>query len=309
MTELAPSRTPVSVAGFEGETAGVVPPVDSNRQGAFLTDVIVELGFADKPTVAWALEVARRSEQTVEQSLLDSGALDEEQLALAIAERNGLDHVDLGRFDVDMEAAAMISRSTALRYRAVPISFAADGALIVAVENPSDSLGISDIEAMTRSEVRPAVATASGIRALSERLPDVEAIQPPVPPEPQPHGAPAAALPEPEVEAPQSERPDPAPEPAPTPRVERSDLAAELHALQEAASRADAMAAAVGRRIEELEGADRRAGELEGQLAAAQERAAELERRLSRMGAAAGEARKLGEKLGALCRSLEQIAP
>jgi hypothetical protein len=340
MTELAASRARVSVAGFDAEAAGVTPPINPDRRGAFLTDVIVELGFADQATLEQVLETTRRSGTTIERSLLDSGVLDEEQLSLAIAERNGLDHVDLDRFDVDMEAAKMVSRSAALRYRAVPIAFAADGALIVAMEDPFDSLGINDIEAMTRSEVRPAIAAASGINGLIERLPDEPATQPPEPewhdghdfalseqaPEPR-SGPPAPELPPeqaidtPEI-APAYERPEPAPESATAaPEGEQSEvvptqesntgrdgLSVDLHALQEAAHQADALAAAVGRQIGELKGAEERAEELERELAAAQEQIAALEERLSGVSATAGEARAARERLDALCRALEEVA-
>ena len=49
----------------------------------------------------------------------------------------------------------MIEDSTAARYTALPIAFAADGALLVAIEDPYNMPGISAIEAITRSEVRP----------------------------------------------------------------------------------------------------------------------------------------------------------
>lgn len=204
MTELAPPRARVSAAGFAPDAAGVTPPANPGRHGGFLTDVVVELGFADRERVEAVEEEARRAGQTIERTLLDSGALDEDQLALALAERNGLDHVDLDRFAVDMEAAEMVGRSTAQRYRAVPIAFAADGALIVAVEDPYNSLGISDIEAITRSEVRPVIATASGVHGLIERLPNEPAMHAPPPaPEVEPamHAPPPEAETEVEVEA------------------------------------------------------------------------------------------------------------
>lgn len=346
MTKLASARAHVSVAGLDPEAAGVTPPTDPDRRTGFLTDVVVELGFADRETVEKAEEASRSSAQTIERSLLGSGALDEEQLARAIAERNGLDHVDLDRFDVDMEAAEMVSRSTALRYRAVPIAFAADGALIVAVEDPFDSLGICDIEAMTRSEVRPVIATASGIHGLIERLSDEPAVQAPPPaqgqdptppheqapapfrPEQRPE-SPAAVPPEPQAEPPAGREPEPQvvpePEPEPTPQAapqaeptpestpteggDRRGRAADLDALRDAVRRADALATAVGQRIGELEGADERARGLERELAAAGERIAALEERLSRVSGAAGEALAAIEKLGALQRALEETGP
>ena len=56
--------------------------------------MIVELGFADRDIVAQAIEATRGTVETPEGYLLESGAIDERQLSLALAERSGLDHVD-----------------------------------------------------------------------------------------------------------------------------------------------------------------------------------------------------------------------
>ncbi len=300
MTELAAPPPRVSAAGLAPDAAGVTPPANPDRHGAFLADVVVELGFADRETIEKVEAESRRSMQSFEQVLLASGALDEEQLSLAIAERNGLDHVDLDRFDVDMEAAEMIGRAAARRYRAAPIAFAADGALIVAVEDPYNSLAVSDIEAITRSEVRPVIATGRGIQSLIEQLPEEPARHAP-PPEP-------VGEPEPEPVAMAAEPPEP-PVAMAQPDRERRDRLADLEALREAVRRADALAGAVGERIAELEGADDRARRLERELAAAQERIATLEQRLSRFASAAGDAVAAIEKLGALQRVLEETGP
>lgn len=173
MNESARTRNEASAAGFEAGTAGVRPPSSrSGRQGVFLTDILVELGFTDKAQVDEAEESARSSGNTVEQLLLDRGAIDEGQLSLAIAERNGLDHVDLERFEVDMRAAAAVGRPVAASCGAVPIAYSPDGALVVAVRDAFDSLAIRRIETATGSEVRPVVAAVSAIERLIERLPE-----------------------------------------------------------------------------------------------------------------------------------------
>ena len=60
----------------------------------------------------------------------------------------------------------------------MPIAFATDGALIVAVADPVDALAISDIEVMTKMETRRAVASGVTIDRLAERLPEVGPRQP-----------------------------------------------------------------------------------------------------------------------------------
>src|SRR5262249_47732796 len=117
MTDFTATETRVSAAGFDLGAAGVTPPSNPNRRGVFLADVVVELGLADQETIEQAQQTAQETEKTLERYLLESGILDGDSLARAIAERNGLDHVDLDEFEVDMEAARMVARSAAERYR------------------------------------------------------------------------------------------------------------------------------------------------------------------------------------------------
>ncbi len=164
---------------FDASVSGITPPSMPGRQGAFLSDIIIELGLADGKVVEDAVPAAASTGKPIGRFLLESGVLSEEQLSIAIAERNGLEHVDLDCFDVDPAAATLISRSVAMRYNALPIAFAPDGALVVAVADPSDFLGISDIEVMAKTEVRLAIANPERTQELIEGLPE--------PPEPLPY--------------------------------------------------------------------------------------------------------------------------
>jgi hypothetical protein len=182
MNESAPIRNEVSVAGFDSGVRGVTPPSSRDgRNGVFLTELLVELGFAERAKIEAAEDAARNSGKTVEQLLLDAGTIDDRQLSLAFAERNGLDHVDLREFEVDIKAAECVSRSVAARSRAVPIAFAGDGALIVAVQDTFDTLAVPRLETMTGKQVRPVVASVTAIRRLIERLPDEPAEPAPTP--------------------------------------------------------------------------------------------------------------------------------
>jgi Type II secretion system (T2SS), protein E, N-terminal domain len=92
---------------------GITPPTRRGGSSRHLTDVVAELGFADKKTVARGVEDARSAGVPAERMLLDQQALTAEQLARAIAERYGLDHLDLGVFKVDMAAANLLSAAAA----------------------------------------------------------------------------------------------------------------------------------------------------------------------------------------------------
>jgi Type II secretion system (T2SS), protein E, N-terminal domain len=149
---------------------GVTPPSLSGAGRRFLSDILVELDFVSEDQAERAVEAARHPGQTPEKVLLESGTITEEQLARALAERYGLDYIDLTEFPVDTSAAALLRKTAAKRYLAAPVGFAEDGALVLAVSDPADSLGLSDIAVMTKLPVRPAVAARSQIAKLVDTL-------------------------------------------------------------------------------------------------------------------------------------------
>jgi hypothetical protein len=152
---------------------GVVAPSEPGGRSGFLSDVIVELGFAERESVEKAVRAARSPGTTVARVLVDSGAVTEEQLAHATAERYGIAYVDLGRFAVEPGAANLIKPSAAKRYQAVPVGFMGGG-LLVAMADPADALGVNDIAVMTKMDVKPAVASRPALEALLESLPLAE---------------------------------------------------------------------------------------------------------------------------------------
>ena len=89
----------------------------------FLTDVIVELGYASRERVDEVIQEARVAGRSADELLVERKLLDGDQLSRAIAERYGLDHVDLNAYHVDMGAANLLSAQAARRYGAVPVGY------------------------------------------------------------------------------------------------------------------------------------------------------------------------------------------
>src|SRR3712207_7640388 len=56
----------------------------------------------------------------------------------AVAERFGLDHLDLRAFRVDPDAARLVTAAAVRRYQAVPVSFVNDRTLLVAMSDRSE---------------------------------------------------------------------------------------------------------------------------------------------------------------------------
>src|SRR3954453_21116389 len=151
---------------------GVTTPSRRGGSGRVLADVIVDLGFVARKAMDEALAKAHATGSAPERVLLAAGTLTEDELSRAVAERFGLDHVDLNVYRVDPDAAKLVTPAAIKRYQAVPVSFAGDRTLLVAMADPANVLAVDDIAVMTGYEVRPAVASPSDIDYVLERLGD-----------------------------------------------------------------------------------------------------------------------------------------
>ena len=149
---------------------GLHPPHHSGRSTRMIGQVVVDLGLADRDTVEDAVAAAREQGRPTGLVLVERGILRHDQLARVVAERFGLDFVDLTAFEVDMGPANLVSAETAKRYQALPVGFTDDGALLVAMANPTNILTIDDIGMMTGRRVRPAAASIEDLNLLLARL-------------------------------------------------------------------------------------------------------------------------------------------
>ena len=151
-------------------TPGLTPPMTRGRSSGFVTDVIVDLGYVDDGRARQAIEEARTAGKPPERLLLEQGAITADQFSRAIAERYGLDHIDLTAYQVDMAAANLVAVNTARRYSAIPVGFIDKETLVVAMADPTNVLAIDDIQIATGLDCRVAVAADEDIEALIGRL-------------------------------------------------------------------------------------------------------------------------------------------
>jgi type IV pilus assembly protein PilB len=150
--------------------AGLFPPHRTGRSTRMIGEVVVDLGFADRESVDKVVELARAQGRPTGLVLVEQGVLRHDQLARVVAERFGLDFVDLNVFDLDMGAVNLLSAEACQRYRAVPIAFGEDGSLLVAMADPTNVLAIDDVTMMTGRRVRPAAASSEDLDPLLMRL-------------------------------------------------------------------------------------------------------------------------------------------
>jgi type IV pilus assembly protein PilB len=166
--EGAERRGPERQAGGDGH--GLYPPQRAGRSTRMIGEVVVDLGFAGREQVEEAVAVARAQGRPTGQVLVEQGVLRQDQLARVVAERFGLDYVDLAVYELDMGAVNLISSDSAKRYQAVPVGFTDDGTLLLAMADPTNVLTIDDVAMMTGRRIRAAAASVEDLNLLLARL-------------------------------------------------------------------------------------------------------------------------------------------
>jgi type IV pilus assembly protein PilB len=195
-----PTSSPEATSPSQIRRPGVTPPSRRGGTGRTLDDVIVELGFVDQTEMEGAIGAAARAGSSADRVLLQEGKLTDDQISRAVAERFGLDHLDLTHYRFDPNAAKLVTPAAVKRYKALPVSFVNDRTLMVAMADPGNVLAVDDIAVMTGYEVRPAVAAATDIDSALDRLARmgegeaiVDELPPDAPPTEPPPGSPGGA--------------------------------------------------------------------------------------------------------------------
>ncbi len=153
---------------------GVYPARNSGRSSRMIGEVVVDLGFADRDTVEQAVLLAREQGKPTGEMLVEQGVLRHDQLARVVAERFGLDYVDLSVYDLDMGAVHLIGAEAAKRYKAVPVGFTDDGELLLAMADPTNVLTVDDVAMITGRRLRVAVASVEDLHLLLTKLAGIE---------------------------------------------------------------------------------------------------------------------------------------
>jgi type IV pilus assembly protein PilB len=168
----APVVTPAMMPPPGGSHAASVGPARGTTGGSmrFLTEVIVDLGFAERGRVEAAMMAARDAGTTPDQLLVDQGVISPEQRARAIAERLGLEFLDLTQFRLDMAAVNMLPADVARRCELVPVAREGENTLIIAMADPANVVAIDDVEIQTGMNIQVAVATREDIMAVIAQM-------------------------------------------------------------------------------------------------------------------------------------------
>jgi len=114
------------------------------------------------------LEVERGPDRLGE-VLVRSGALTRRELAIALAEQAGLEFVELGAVEPEPAVAGLISERLARRAQVLPLRFADDSTVVVAVADPTDVLASDDLRLSLGLQLELVVAERDELAILVDR--------------------------------------------------------------------------------------------------------------------------------------------
>jgi type IV pilus assembly protein PilB len=171
---LRPATGPPPAPSGPIQSHALTQPAFDPKPGRLIGDVVVDLGFATREKVEEAVEIARAQRKPTGQVLVEQGILRHDQLARVVADRYGLDYIDLSVYELDMGAVNLIDMESIRRYQAVPVGFLEDGTLLLAMADPTNVLTVDDIAMLTGRRVRSASASIEDLNILITRLSRVE---------------------------------------------------------------------------------------------------------------------------------------
>ena len=111
--------------------------------------------------------------------LVARGALSEAQVSRALAEQHELPFVELEELDIDPAARALLPVELARRHSALPVSYLADGSVLVAVADPTSAIRDDELRAALGVAVQYAVAVAAEIEAAITSTFELEGVATP----------------------------------------------------------------------------------------------------------------------------------
>ena len=129
-------------------------------------DLMVSAGYITEDQLKEALGIQKESGgKRIGQVLLDMGYVTEVQMLSALADRLGLQLIDISSYTIDTETVKLIPQQMAEEYMMLPLS-QEDGEVILAVNDPLNLYAIEDIRQTIGMPVRTVLAEEQPLKDM-----------------------------------------------------------------------------------------------------------------------------------------------
>lgn len=142
----------------------------ARRPSLLLGDIAVKLGFASREDVEAAVTAARERGIPMGQVLVERKVLRQDELAKVLSHRFDVEYIDLSTVEVDMGVASMLSPEAIRRYQAIPIGYAEDGSVLLAMADPANVLTADDVAMITGRRVKVLAASTEDVLQIASRF-------------------------------------------------------------------------------------------------------------------------------------------
>ena len=133
-------------------------------------EILVEMGLITPQQLQEALEEQKESHLRIGEILVGKGWVKSIELTEALGRRLGVRFLDLAETRCDTSAMSLISEKDARRYAALPIAFADEHTIVVAMVDPSNIFAVDDLRILTGFDIEPTIATEEDIFAQIAKL-------------------------------------------------------------------------------------------------------------------------------------------
>ncbi|MDD2732722.1 MAG: ATPase, T2SS/T4P/T4SS family [Desulfuromonadaceae bacterium] len=147
--------------------------LDQKNKRRKLSDILIANGLIDQQKLSHALDMSRRSNISLEKSILKLNFVEEESLSKVIASQYDMPYVEINSQDLPLELSGYISKVYAQKQRIAPIS-KIGSTLTLAMVHPLKSHDIRELEDSIRLKIISAIATETNIARSLKRLYNID---------------------------------------------------------------------------------------------------------------------------------------
>lgn len=141
----------------------------TERRRLRIGDILIERGIITEAQLNLALEEQRHSGKRLGSVLVDLGMVRESEFLQTIADKLGLEFIDVSRIRVDNNLAEKVPEQLARRYRAVPLKIQ-NNALLIGLADPTDLPARDDLERVVNMDCQFAVVREVDVLSLLDQL-------------------------------------------------------------------------------------------------------------------------------------------
>ena len=142
--------------------------ITKTKSSTTLLEMLLHARLIDEAQAAHARELQQREGRSVINILQEEQLVDPEQLALVTSLHLGVSFVNLKKQEAEESAIELLPEWVCRKYGAIPLRVT-DGALQVAMQDPSNIQAVDDLAALSRRRIDPALAFSQDINEAIDR--------------------------------------------------------------------------------------------------------------------------------------------